>query len=103
MPMVWRLDFVVAQDLFRDMGGRRHALQLRADFLNFGNLLNSDWGVGQRLISNSPLTNPAADSQGRATYRMRVINNQLMTKSLETTTFLTDVYRIQFSLKYSFN
>jgi len=34
---------------------------------------------------------------------MRVINNQLMTKSLETTTFLTDVYRIQFSLKYSFN
>jgi outer membrane receptor protein involved in Fe transport len=103
LPMVWRLDFAITQDLFKDTGGKRHGLQIRADFLNFSNLLNSDWGVGQRLISNSPLTNPGVDSQGRATYRLRVINNQLMNTSLQTTTFLTDVYRIQFSLKYSFN
>jgi hypothetical protein len=104
LPMVWRLDFGIAQDLFKNVGGKRHALQLRADFLNFGNLLNSDWGVGQRLVSNSqPLTNPAVDAQGRATYRLRVVNNQLLSKSLESTSTLNDVYRIQFSLKYSFN
>lgn len=103
LPMVWRLDFSLAQDLFKDLGGRRHALTLRADFLNFTNLLNSDWGVGQRLVNAQPLTNPGADAQGRATYRLRVVNNQLMSKSLETTTGFSDVYRIQFSLKYSFN
>jgi hypothetical protein len=103
LPMVFRLDFSVAQDLFTDLGKNRHSLQLRADFLNFSNLLNHDWGASQRLISNQPLTNPAVDAQGRATYRLRVINNQLLAKSLETTAFLTDVYQIQFSIRYSFN
>jgi hypothetical protein len=101
--MIWRFDFNVAQDLFKDVGTRRHGLQLRADFLNFGNLLNSDWGVGQRLINNQPLTNPAVDAQGRATYRMRVVNGELMSRSLESTAGLNDVYKIQFSVKYSFN
>ena len=50
-----------------------------------------------------PLTNPSVDSQGRAAYRLRVVNNQLLSKSLESTTGLNDVYRIQFSLRYSFN
>ncbi len=103
LPMVYRLDFSVAQDLFRNVGGAKHSLQFRADFLNFSNLLNHDWGVGQRLINAQPLTNPGVDSTGKATYRLRVVNGALMTKSLESTTFLSDVYQIQFSLKYSFN
>jgi hypothetical protein len=102
-PMVFRLDFSVAQDLFRDLGGARHSLQFRADFLNFSNLLNHDWGVGQRLVNAQPLTNPGVDAQGRATYRMRVVNNALMSKSWEATAGLSDVYQIQFSLRYSFN
>jgi hypothetical protein len=111
LPMVSRLDFSVAQDLFRNLGGKRHSLQLRADFLNFSNLLNHDWGVGQRLVGSTtsppinaqPLTNTGVDSQGRATYRLRVVNDALITKSLETTAFLSDVYQIQFSLRYTFN
>jgi hypothetical protein len=103
LPMVFRLDFSVAQDLFKNFGGGRHSLQFRADFLNFSNLLNHDWGVGQRLVNAQPLTNAAADAQGKATYRLRVVNNQLMSKSLETTAGLSDVYQIQFSLRYTFN
>ena len=103
LPMVYRFDFSVAQDLFKNLGGARHSLQFRADFLNFSNLLNHDWGVGQRLVNAQPLTNPAVDAQGQATYRLRVVNNALMSKSLETTAGLSDVYQIQFSLRYSFN
>jgi hypothetical protein len=103
LPMVWRLDFAVAQDLFKDLGGARHSLQFRMDVLNFTNLLNHDWGVGQRLINAQPLISQGADAQGRALYRLRVVNNELMTKSLETTAGQSDVYRIQFSLRYSFN
>ena len=76
--------------------------------LNFGNLLNEDWGVGQRLINTQPLTVPTAaqggpaDAAGRAQYRLRVINNELMTKSLEPTAGLGDVYRFQIMLRYLF-
>jgi hypothetical protein len=114
LPMVYRLDFSVNQDLFRNLGGARHTLSFRADFLNFSNLLNHDWGVGQRLVGGSttlsqPLTNAAVDAQGRATYRLRVVSGQLLNHSFETTangpspSGSADVYQIQFSLKYTFN
>jgi hypothetical protein len=103
LPMVFRLDFSVAQDIFKDVGNNRHSLQFRADFLNFSNLVNHDWGVGQRLVNRQPLLSQGADAQGRALYRMRVVNNELMSRSLETTAFEADVYRIQFSFRYGFN
>ena len=43
-----------------------------------------------------------ADSAGRAQYRLRVINNELMTRSLEPTAGLGDVYRFQIMLRYLF-
>jgi hypothetical protein len=102
LPLVHRADLSIAQDVFRSIAGRRNALQIRLDILNVGNLINSDWGVGQRLVTNQPLTNPGVDDQGRATYRLRVINNELITRSLEPTAFLSDVYRMQISLRYTF-
>jgi hypothetical protein len=103
LPLLHRVDFSVTQDLFANIGGQRNAFQIRFDFQNFGNLLNSDWGVAQRLIRNQILTNPAADAQGRATYRMVVVNNELLTRSLEKSANFTDVYSFMISLRYSFN
>ena len=102
LPFFNRMDFSVAQDLFLNVKGHRHQFQFRADILNFGNLLNSEWGVGQRLINNQPLTTPGVDSQGRLNYRLRVVNNELLSKSLEQTAGITDVYRVMFSLRYTF-
>jgi hypothetical protein len=108
LPMVYRLDFSVNQDLFKNLGGARHTVSFRADFLNFSNLLNHNWGVGQRLVGGSttlsqPLTNATVDALGRATYRLRVVGGQLLNHSFESTAFLSDVYQIQFSIKYTFN
>jgi hypothetical protein len=107
LPMTYRADVNLAQDIFTNIGSKRHGLQARIDIFNFSNLLNKNWGLGWRLVNNTPLTNPAVDAQGRATYRLRVINNQLMDHSLERTATLTsssgDVYRIQFSFRYTFN
>ncbi len=102
LPMVHRLDLGITQDVFANLGGERHRFQFRIDVINFGNLLNKDWGVAQRLVSNQPLTNPAVDAAGRATYRLRAISNQLMTRSFEQTADLNDVYRVMFSVKYFF-
>ena len=103
LPMVKRMDVTLAQEIFTNLGGRRHGLQFRADVLNFGNLLNSDWGIGQRLVHNQPLLPQGADADGRALYRLRVVNNELMSTTFEQTAGLTDVWRVQIGFRYSFN
>ena len=114
LPIMRRADLSIIQDIFRDVRGKRNALQIRADFLNVGNLLNHNWGAGWRPVApvNSSnqvqlLTNAAPDAQGRVSYRLAVVNNELITRSFQTSaTTLTnnaDVYQIMISLRYSFN
>ncbi len=108
LPLEHRLDASLAQDFYMSFAGQRHTFQFRMDALNFGNLLNSDWGVGNRLVTSQPLVVPSssqggpADSQGRAWYRLQVVNNALISKPLQTTADSGDVWRLQFSLRYSF-
>jgi hypothetical protein len=103
LPMVKRIDASVSQDIFTNLGGRRHGLQFRADILNFGNLLSSNWGVGQAVISNTPLLAAGADAQGRAQYRMRVVNGELMNRTFQQSAGIGDVWRVQFGFRYNFN
>ena len=103
LPLVKRIDFSVSQDIFGSFAGARHSGQIRLDIVNFGNLLNSNWGVGQRLVQNQILTNGAADAQGRATYRMAVVNGELPTSSYQSTSGIADVYTLMLSFRYNFN
>ena len=57
----------------------------------------------QPLIVPTAAQGGAADAQGRAQYRLRLVNNELQTTPLEQTAGLTDVWRVQFSIRYTFN
>ncbi|MGQ0562874.1 MAG: TonB-dependent receptor, partial [Gemmatimonadota bacterium] len=108
VPLVWRADLSVQQELFRNISGTRNGLSIRADILNFTNFVNSDWGVGKRFITTSPLTSPGVDAQGRARYRLRNVNptdsqHELITESFSDNVGSRDVYRMQVSLRYTFN
>lgn len=103
LPLVTRADLSVLQNVFVKIRGTRNTVQFRLDITNFGNLLNHNWGVGQRLVRNQILTNPSADAQGRSTYRLAVVNGEFLTKSRETTTFASDVYSIMISVRFYFN
>jgi hypothetical protein len=110
LPMFNRMDLSIMQDVFRNIGGKRNAGQIRLDITNFGNLLNSDWGVSQRLVLPTTqangaqiLTNAAADAQGRPSYRLAVVSNELVRNSFQTGTALSDVYQFLLSFRYSFN
>ncbi|MCI0514364.1 TonB-dependent receptor, partial [candidate division KSB1 bacterium] len=109
LPMVLRADLSITQDLFANLFENRNSLQFRVDFLNVGNLLNKNWGVGQRLVNSQPLIVPSssqggpADANGKAQYRLRNIKGTLMSKSYEQTNGFADVFRIMFSLRYNFN
>jgi hypothetical protein len=109
LPMVSRADFSLVQEFFTNIGGSKNTLQFRIDILNIGNLLNPDWGVGQAMVSTTPLIVPTtaqggpADAEGKAQYRMRNVGGELMTESFRNTANIGDVYRFQFGLRYIFN
>jgi hypothetical protein len=102
LPFVTRVDLSLSQDIFKSLAGRRHAGQVRLDITNFGNLLNHDWGAGQRIVQNQILTNAAADAAGKVSYRMAVVNGALPTKSYQTTAGIADVYVMMISFRYTF-
>jgi hypothetical protein len=110
MPMFRSADLSISQDIFRNIGGQRNGFQIRADFINFFNLLNNKWGVSQRPVApvntNNQLqilTNPAVDAAGRATYRLALVNNELIRNTYQTSATTSDVYQFMLSLRYSFN
>lgn len=107
LPMVYRADLTIAQEIFASAFRKRNTLQIRADILNVGNLINKNWGVGQRLVNAQPLLSQGADGSGRALYRLRSIGTaaaaQLMTTSLEPTSGIGDVFRVQIGVRYTFN
>lgn len=103
LPMVYRADLGIAQQVFTDIAGKRNALEVRLDVLNFGNLLNSDWGVGQRLTTTNPLIATSPDAQGRIRYRLANVGGELISDTFQPTLGLSDVYRIQLGLRYTFN
>ena len=97
------MDLSLSQDVFKDIKGHRNAGQFRIDIQNFGNMLNSNWGVGQRLSRNNILASPGVDANGALTYRLQVVNGALISKSFESTSGLGDVYQFMLSFRYSFN
>ena len=102
LPVVHRTDLSISQDLFHSLAGRRHSGQIRLDMTNFGNLLNHNWGVGQRLVNNQILTSPTADSSGRLTYNLNNVGGNLITKPLQTSAGINDVYVMMLSFRYTF-
>src|SRR5262249_41638468 len=83
-PMVNRIDLSLTQDVFHSLHGMKHSGQVRLDITNFGNLLNHNWGVGQRLANNQILTSPSADAQGRLTYNLQTVSGNLLTSPFIT-------------------
>ena len=78
-PMVDRVDLSITQDVFHNIGGAKHSGQIRLDITNFGNLLNHNWGVGQRLVNNAD-----PDQCGRGCQRRARLHLQPATVSTAT-------------------
>jgi hypothetical protein len=102
LPMVNRIDLSLSQDVFGKIGGRKHSGQIRLDITNFGNMLNKNWGVGQRLVNGQILTSPTADPTGKLSYNLQNVSGNLITSPLQTTAGVADVYVMMLSFRYTF-
>ena len=104
-PMLHRFDLAVARDFFITVGGKRNALQFRVDVFNVGNLINSNWGVGRRIIAAIPLTSRGVHTDG-TTPRYRVTSQLLNPTTRRTTDWsatINDVWNLQVGIRYTFN
>jgi hypothetical protein len=52
-PWVHSFDLRLAQNFSINTGDTKHTLQFTLDFLNFGNLLNSEWGVSKNMYNSN--------------------------------------------------
>ncbi len=104
-PMLHRFDLAISRDFFITVGGKRNALQFRVDIFNIGNLINSNWGVGRRLIATIPLTSRGVDTDG-TTPKYRVASQLLNPTTRKTTDWsatINDVWNLQLGIRYTFN
>lgn len=104
-PFKHNLDFSLSQDVYANFFKARHRFQFRVDVLNFGNLLNKKWGTGVSPAQNAftPLAFNSVDAQGRPQYTLNLVNGALPTTTfVKRNSSVSDVYRIQLGVRYSF-
>jgi hypothetical protein len=99
-PFWSNIDLKIMQDFNFGRTGAEHTVRLLFDFLNFGNLISSSWGV--RQVATSAATNPLALT------RFEDDGEPVFTFNMNNRTFSDDLseisrWRIQFGLQYMFN
>ena len=106
LPFLHRFDLSVAQDFFLKIKGKRNAFQIRADILNFGNMLNNKWGVSERATNPQLLNFVSRDASGVPTYRLATQRDASGTYLIKDTyqynSSVFDVWTAQLGLRYTF-
>jgi hypothetical protein len=61
--------------------------------------------VGDRLTTTTPLVvgSSPADAEGKPLYRLQQFGGELIKDSYQKSANITDVYRIQLGVRYTFN
>lgn len=108
LPWVWQADFNFTQDFFVKIKGKRNTIQLMANVLNIGNMLNDKWGVGYVVNSTQPLNYRKLDASGNPVYRLNtlgVANGEIikLADSYSRRASIADVWSAQLGIRYIFN
>jgi hypothetical protein len=107
LPYLHRFDLSVAQDIVIKIGGKKNSFQIRADILNFGNLVDNTFGVSQRATAPQLLNFVSRDANNVPSYRMatqRLTDGTtiLARDSYQYNSSVFDVWSAQLGLRYTF-
>lgn len=100
LPFVTKVDVSFKQEAFIKTGNWKHHFQFSANVLNFGNLLNKNWGIGKAFTANQILVPAGVDANGASLYRLRNSGASLISNAYINTAGLGDVWRLQLGVKY---
>jgi hypothetical protein len=107
LPYLHRLDLSVAQDFFVKIKGKKNSIQLRADILNFTNMVDKNWGVSQRATAPQLLNFVSRDANNIPTYRLTTQRLKdgstiLARDSYQFNSSVFDVWSAQLGIRYTF-
>lgn len=105
-PWLHRIDLRVAEDFEVKVFGTKQKFQASLDILNFGNLLNSHWGIPENdAVSNygKILTYEGMDAQRNPIFSMYKVNGRYPTQTYDTNVSYSNCWSLQIGLKYFFN
>jgi hypothetical protein len=108
LPYLHRFDLSVAQDVFIKIGGKRNAFQIRADILNFGNMIDNKFGVSQRATAPQLLNFVSRDAVTNvptfrlATQRLTDGSTILARDTYQYNSSVFDVWSAQLGIRYIF-
>jgi hypothetical protein len=103
----WRnqVDLRLTQDIFKNIGATKNNFQFTVDILNFGNLLNSEWGTID-FVNNSAVLVPqnaaAVGGTTRPTFWLNTANSKPLETTFGTTQNIASTYYMQFGFRYNF-
>lgn len=106
IPMLHRFDLSIVQDIYVSVKGKRNTIQIRADILNFGNMLDDKWGVSQRA-TNPTILQFQSVVNNQPTYKLATEKFADGTTGLITNTYsknasVFDVWTAQLGIRYIF-
>jgi hypothetical protein len=105
-PWVHSFDLRVAQNFSINSGATKHTLQFTLDFLNFGNLINSEWGVSKNMFESNDgqiLTYEGMDAGNVPSFSMAVDDDgNYLTETFSTYYNYTQCWQLQIGARYIF-
>jgi hypothetical protein len=109
VKLPWRnqVDLRITQEVFKNVGPSKNTFQFTVDILNFGNLLNSEWG-NFKFVNNPGILVPqnvsALTTGGttKPTFRMGAANNKPLETTFGNTQSIASTYFMQFGFRYNF-
>ena len=107
MPWLHRFDVKFLQDIFAQFGKQKHTLQLSLDIVNFGNMLNSNWGIQKTLINNASTPLSVVTKGINPTFKMNTasIDGQVVlpTEMYQDVRTFGTTWSMQIGIRYLFN
>ncbi|PSL02940.1 TonB-dependent receptor [Cecembia rubra] len=103
-PWVHTFDLSVAQRI-NITNDKKNKLEARFDFLNFGNLLNPNWGVPFFPWQTSILNYRGTNAAGEPVYRITTNpgTTTIINETFRPTNGIGSLWRMQVGLRYNFN
>lgn len=103
-PWLNRYDLRITEDI-NLTGDNKNKIQLSLDFLNVGNMLNSDWGVPQFAFQRNLLNYRGRNAANEPIYRLNTVSGttNLPNETYRPSSSLGDTWRLQVGVRYSFN
>jgi hypothetical protein len=105
-PWVHSFDIRLAQNFSINTGSTKHTLQITLDFLNFGNLINSEWGVSKNMFDSNNgqiLTYESVDANNVPSFSMvQDSDGNYLTETYSTYYNYTQCWQLQIGARYIF-